>query len=267
MQRLNCLQIGKADRHMAVMDEFREEREALKHGTPKEKFNYFMDYYKWYVIIGVLVILAGIYTIREVMNRKETVLYASLLNTVELETADQYNSDFMDSVSLDRDQYQMLFDAETWIDVNSMDETTMANSQKIAAHLAAGELDLMITDTDSLTTYSYQEDFLTMEELLSPEQYERYQPYFYYIDQETVQEWHDYISDYDNLMLEIDFEFPDPRKPEEMRTPVAVGIFMDDCKGLKESYHFKSDDVAFCVFANSSHTETALEYLDYLMQH
>ncbi len=55
---------------MAVMDEFREEREALKHGTPKEKFNYFMDYYKWYVIIGILVIAAGIYTIREVMNRK-----------------------------------------------------------------------------------------------------------------------------------------------------------------------------------------------------
>lgn len=251
---------------MAVMDEFKEEREALKHGTPKEKFQYFLDYYKWHAIIAVLVIVAGIYTIREIMNRKETVLYTSLLNTLRLESADQYNADFMESINLDRNSYQMIFDTDTWIDINSMDETTMAASQKLAAFLAAGELDIMITDTDSLTTYSYQEDFLTMEELLSPEQYEQYQPDFYYIDKATVQEWHDYISDYSNLKLEIDFEFPDPRKPEEMASPVAVGIFMDNCEGLKESYHFKSDDVAFCVFANSSHKETALQYLDYLMQ-
>lgn len=251
---------------MAVMDEFKEEREALRHGTPKEKFNYFIDYYKWHVIIVVLAIIAGIYTIHEVMSRKETVLYTSLLNTLQLEAADQYNTDFIESVNLNTDKYRMIFDADIWIDINSMDATNMANSQKIAAHLAAGELDIMITDTGSLTTYSYQEDFFTMEELLSPEQYERYQPYFYYIDRATVQEWHDYISNYDNLMLEIDFDFPDPRKPEEMESPVAVGIFMDDCEGLKESYHFKSDDVAFCVFANSSRKETALQYLDYLMQ-
>ena len=251
---------------MAVMDEFKEEREALKHGTPKQKFQYFLDYYKWHVIIAVLVIVMGIYTIREVMNRKETVLYISLLNTLKLESADQHNTDFMESINLDRNSYQIIFDADIWININSMDEATMAASQKLAAYLAAGELDIMITDTDSLTSYSYQEDFLTMEELLSPEQYERYQPDFYYIDRAAVQEWHDYISNYDNLMLEIDFEFPDPRKPEEMESPVAVGIFMDDCKGLKESYHFKSDDVAFCVFANSSHTEAALQYLDYLMQ-
>ena len=42
---------------MAVMVEFKEEREALKHGTPKQKFTYFMDYYKWYVIIAVIIII------------------------------------------------------------------------------------------------------------------------------------------------------------------------------------------------------------------
>ena len=29
---------------MPVMDEFKEEREALKHGTPKQKLAYFWDY-------------------------------------------------------------------------------------------------------------------------------------------------------------------------------------------------------------------------------
>ena len=35
---------------MAVMDEFKEEREALKRGTPKQKLAYFWYYYKWHVI-------------------------------------------------------------------------------------------------------------------------------------------------------------------------------------------------------------------------
>ena len=34
---------------MAVMDEFKEEREALKRGTPKQKLAYFWYYYKWHV--------------------------------------------------------------------------------------------------------------------------------------------------------------------------------------------------------------------------
>lgn len=42
---------------MAVMDEFKEEREALKNGTPKQKLAYFWYYYKWHVIIALVVII------------------------------------------------------------------------------------------------------------------------------------------------------------------------------------------------------------------
>ena len=250
---------------MAVMDEFKEEREALKHGTPKEKFTYFMDYYKWHVIIAVTVVIAAIFTIRGILNRKETALSICLLNTIELD-ASGYNEEFAKTIGLDTDKYELFFDAETWIDLDALDETTFANSQKMMARLAAGELDVMITDTDSITNYSYQDDFFTMEDLLTPEQYQKYQPYFYYIDRKTYEEWHEYISDPDNLLYDADsYDFPDPRKPEEMASPVAVGIFLDDCPSLRECYHFKSDDVVFSVFANSSHTETALQYLEYLM--
>ena len=76
---------------MAVMDEFKEEREALKHGTPKQKFTYFLDYYKWYVIIAVLVIAAGTYTIYEIVTKKDTAFYVCLLNTLELDAA-EYNA-------------------------------------------------------------------------------------------------------------------------------------------------------------------------------
>lgn len=249
---------------MPVMDEFREEREALKHGTPKEKLTYFIDYYKWYVIIAVLVIFVGISVIREMLNQKETVLYTCLLNTVELDASD-YNNAFAESLGIDTEKYELYFDASTWIDLGSLDEATVTSSQKLAAYLAAGELDIMITDTDSVTNYSYQDNFFTMEELLSPEQYERYKPYFYYIDLAAMEEWHAYVTDPDNLLIDYSYDFPDPRKPEDMTAPTPVGIFLDDCEALKSFYHFKTDDVVFCVFANSSHTVIALQYLDYLM--
>lgn len=251
---------------MAVMDEFKEEREALKHGTPKQKFTYFMDYYKWHVIIAVIVIIMGIYTIREIMNKRDTALYTCLLNTIELEGAQEYNAGFAEAIELDTNTYQLTFDANTWIDMNAMDESTMANSQKLMAHLAAGELDIMITDKDSIANYSYQDNFLTMEELLSPEQYEKYEPYFYYIDMSTLEEWNAYISDPNNLLLDISYDFPDPRKPGEMERPVAVGIFLDECEELKKSYYFRSDDVVFSVFGNTSRKETVLQYLEYLMK-
>ncbi len=250
---------------MAVMDEFKEEREALKHGTPKQKFAYFMDYYKWYVIAAVIAVILVSYTIYEIATRKETVFYTCLLNTLDM-GAEEYNAGFEEAVGLDTEEYRMLFDSGTWIDPYSMDETTMANSQKLMAHLAAGELDTMITDMESITNYAYQDNFLTMEEFLTPEQYEKYQPYFYYIDAKAMEEWNNFISDPDNLMLDISFEFPDPRKPEEMEEPVAMGIFLDECEKLKECYHFRSDDVVFGVFGNTSHKETALQYLEYLMQ-
>jgi len=251
---------------MAVMDEFKEEREALKHGTPKQKFTYFMDYYKWYVIIAVIVIILGVYTVREIMNKKDTALYTCLLNTIELENAGQYNAGFAEAIGLDTDTYQLIFDANTWIDIDAMDENTMANSQKLMAHLAAGELDIMITDTESITNYAYQDNFLTMEELLSPEQYEKYKPYFYYIDMTALEEWNEFVSDPDNLMLDMSYDFPDPRKPEEMDNPVAIGIFLDECEKLRENYYFQSDDVVFSVFGNTSRRETVLQYLEYLMQ-
>lgn len=38
---------------MPVMDEFREEREAMKQKSFKERFSYFCEYYKWHVIGGM----------------------------------------------------------------------------------------------------------------------------------------------------------------------------------------------------------------------
>lgn len=56
---------------MAVMDEFKEEREALKNGTPRQKLAYFWYYYKWHVIIALVVIIMIVSFIKQLTDRKD----------------------------------------------------------------------------------------------------------------------------------------------------------------------------------------------------
>ena len=53
---------------MPVMDEFKEERESLKNGTPKQKLTYFWDYYKWHVIVAIVAIIVVVTFIQQILN-------------------------------------------------------------------------------------------------------------------------------------------------------------------------------------------------------
>ena len=59
---------------MPVMDEFREEREAIKNAGFKEKWEYFWEYYKWYVIGGAAIIILLTIFIRDMVNKKDWIL-------------------------------------------------------------------------------------------------------------------------------------------------------------------------------------------------
>lgn len=79
---------------MPVMDEFKEERAALKHGTPKEKWNYFLDYYKWHVIVGIAVIAMAVSLISQILSRKDTIFYAVMINGIEGTAVQEYKEAF-----------------------------------------------------------------------------------------------------------------------------------------------------------------------------
>jgi len=251
---------------MPVMDEFKEEREALKHGTPKEKLSYFVYYYKWHVIITVFAIIAVASFIHEALTRKESAFFACMLNTVVLTSAEEYSGEFAEYAQIDTEEYDVTFDTSLYINPTGMDESTVAGSQKFIAYLAAAEMDVMVTDAGSITTYANQEDFMPLDRLLSPEQYEMYSPYFYYIDMKAVEKWRAYMDDPENLLLDISYDFPDPRHPENMEEPVAVGIYLDSCSSLRETFHFQGSDVVFAVFENTTRPETALKYLEFLFR-
>ncbi|MBQ2804204.1 MAG: hypothetical protein IJF07_09940 [Lachnospiraceae bacterium] len=243
---------------MAVMDEFREEREALKNGTKKEKWNYFWYYYKWHVIISICVILVVSSFVYQLVTRKEIAFNAVMLNASPMTESTEYKDTFAQYAGIDLEENEIYFDTTIRITEDSMD--TYASLEKLAVYTAAAELDAMITDLGSFQKYANSSTFYDLREILTEEQLNRYEPYFYYVDRKVVLE-----IEAANDALDSDYVpvYPDPTKPEEMSDPVPVGIYLTDNKGLTENFYFRGEGIAIGIYCNTTHLDTTLKFLEY----
>lgn len=249
---------------MPVMDEFKEEREAMKHGTPKQKLAYFWDYYKWPVIIGIIVAAGLISMIYQMATRKETAFYALMLNATEfnyLEDSSGNTTAFAEYAEIDEDKYQILYDTSIQIGTESGDDYD--SSQKLLVYIAAAELDVMVSDVDSLKKYAYQGQLYDLRDFLTEEQLEKYADSFYYVDGAVMEEIEAASDAYD---FDYEPDYGDPRRPEEMENPIPMGIFLNEDCSLLDDYYFRGEDVAVSVVINTQRPGLASEFIDFLMQ-
>lgn len=256
---------------MAVMDEFKEEREALKNGTFKEKLSYFWDYYKWYVIGTICIVLFVGSFVHQIVTRKDTAFNAVMLNAstmFPLETQDPYELEFAEYADIDLNEYDIFFDTSIRIDENLIDENAYTSVQKLAVYTAAGDLDVMVTDTDSFRKYANSYTFHDLREFLNAEQIAKYEPYFYYVDQKVVDEIDAANDALDDTYVPV---YPDPTKPEEMETPIPVGIYLSNCDNLRENYYFRGEEgpaehVVVGVYCNTKHADNVIKFLEYAFE-
>lgn len=245
---------------MPVMDEFKEERAALKNGTPKEKLSYFFDYYKWHVLGGIIALICIITFVRQFTTRKDTAFYAIMLNASSYsDTDDSGNTDrFAEYAGIDTGKYDILYGK-----LGTQAEDDYNSSQKLLVYIAAAELDVMVSDIDSLISYAYMGTFHDLRDFLSAEQLTAYADSFYYIDGAVVRE---IAEASENNDFEYAPVYGDPHHPEEMEEPIPAGIFLkEDCSLLKD-YIFRGEGPCVSVLINTKRPETALKFLDFLMQ-
>ena len=202
---------------MAVMDEFKEEREALKNGTPKQKLAYFWYYYKWHVIIALVVIIMIVSFVKQLTDRKDPSFYAVMLNASLLDqmTSEQpdFVTDFAEKEGIDLNTSDITFDTSIRIVEDSMDETSITSSQKLMVYVAANELDCMITDFTSFQKYANSSMFHDLRDILTDEQIQALEPYFYYVDPDDNTSGTDDSGSSD--ASEPDTSAPDTSEPEQ----------------------------------------------------
>ena len=121
--------------------------------------------------------------------------------------------------------------------------------------------------------YAVNQIFYDLREVLTPEQIEKYEPYFYYVDMDIVraQEDEDVIVDTDaiaakgNLTLEEIHELAATRMdPSTMGDPVPVGIVMTDSPFATESHSYDDLVPVFGISVTTQRMDTCLQFLDYL---
>lgn len=251
---------------MALMSEFKEERDAvLKNGTLKQKIAYIWDYYKWHIIIPLVIIITIIWYIVHVITAPDIILNGVLINAYKTETSissEELLEDFYKEQKIDLKEEEINLNTSMYISADN-DNANYESLQALMAWHAAGSLDFIGGDLPALAELAYRGYFTDLREVLTEEQIAKYEPYFLYMDQDFYTKRSELLSNMEDVS---NLEYPDCTKPEEMVDPIPVLIDMSQSKKLSEVYAESSDILAIGITANVVNKELSLEFIEYLIK-
>lgn len=244
---------------MPVMDEFREEREALKQKSFKERFQYFLDYYKWHVVGGVVLIVCVISLIHTMVSRKEWAFYGAFINAYQTPEYDAFREEFADRADIDLGAYDVLFDTNLYITDIAYDTGNVDTMERLMVYVAAGDVDVMASGPQIINRYTYNGIFQDLRQVLPQELQEQLEPYYYYMDAALAAELE---AMQQNFSSEDAPPYPaDPSRAEDMQDPVPVGLYIQDCPRIQEAFIFQEEDVILGVIANTEETDSILQLI------
>ena len=245
---------------MAVMDEFKEERERMKSQPFKVRFAYFWDYHKFHVLAAAFVLFFVIDLGYSWLTQKDTAFMAMFINCyADEEKTEAYTTALTEKMAIDTKEEEIRLDYSVQI---TGDGTDYETSQLVGVRMAAREVDVMVTDEATFEGYTKSDAFLDLSQVLTPEQYEYYKDSFYYIDYALIESG--YYDNVDYTVTETE-DTTNHHSPEGMEKPVPVGIYVDAAESFKECYRFKSDQEAvFGVigYVEGEHLDRSLLFLD-----
>lgn len=243
---------------MAVMDEFKEEREQMKQAPFKKKWEYFWDYHKTHVIVGIAVVFFLGTFIHDALTQKETVFMAAFVDCVSDETkTDTYAQEIMELMEIDSSSETIVLD--TRFDVSGVNTTDASSTEVLMVRIAAGELDTLLSGETVFGRYALSEIYYDLREVLTPEQLAYYEDSFFYVDNAALE--------YDLTdASELDYvDSIDHTTPDGMTDPVPVGIYLTPTEEFQDIYYFTSKEpVVFGIISNAPHPERAGQFLDHI---
>ena len=250
---------------MAVMDEFREEREALKNADIKTKWQYFLDYYKWYVIGGVAVIAFVVSMVHSALTAKDNALFGYFLNTyAEEEQSTALLNEFAEVAEIDLNEYQVSIDSSLQYTAGSMDENSYMASQKVMVTIAASDVDFLAADESAFEYYATSDTFFDLREIYTEEELAKFRDYIYYVDMDVVREKEEIVEagNFESYEAPVYDHFA----PEEMGDPVPIGLCIQDSPKLADTYYFRTGSVPMGIVVNTQRLDATKQFVEYLFE-
>lgn len=252
---------------MAWKDELNNAKKVFKNGTPKEKLEYFWEYYKWHLIILVLIVGAISNLIYTNVAKKDYVLQGMFLNTLAVEgAADDLEQGFLEFSPIDTSAQDIFFDTSLYYSPNAEPEDATASYealQVITAKAAIGGMDFIVADSVTMNYMTYGQYFLDLSKVFTEEQLKEYEPYFLYYDKAFLEKLNntDAVSEEASLIA-----YPDPEKPELMEDPIPVMINVSKNEQIENLYVGLDNIYALAFTASGTNQEKARDFIDYLLK-
>lgn len=249
---------------MALMDEFKEEREQIKNAPFKKRLEYFWDYNKVRVIIAASLVVMFTSIFYHIITQKDTVLYVAMVDCLQEDTlAAEYEANLTEVLGVNTKKEKVLLDASFLVSSSSsMGDTSLTDA--LAVRIATGEIDAFLSGEAFFSAYTLSDVFMDLRTVLSPEDIAYYESSFYYLDYAIIESAfaNDSSANQDEDLATYLLEVQ-PRNPETMKNPIPVGIYVTPTDEFQAAYKFTpNEDIVFGVIYNHYDIENIITFLD-----
>ena len=212
------------------------EKQKWEEMSGAERFSYFKEYYLKFVILGILGVALLIYLGVTIFGPKpKQILYVAVVNDyIDDAVTEDMQKDLKAYLGSTDELEQVYFDDTFYFGDGSQDASNVLT--KMMAFVAAGDIDIIISDPAQFEMYAKGEYFLDLRETLPASQYKK-------LEDKLV--WCDV-----------------PNEDESATVSVPVGINLAGSKKYGSLKGYQESPVLGIV-ANSKNVDNVLKAIDY----
>ncbi len=231
----------------------------LKGKPLRAKISHILTYYWVPIVVFLAVALLVTSLTIHYASQKEPALTMCCINSVADENEVQtYLNTFATDRGVDLDKYEI--SVRTDLTMNESEpELSYQNAQLLFGMMAAQSLDIISAEQETILRYSYQETFVDLSQVITPERLDALEPYLIYMDRGYLPEM--------GIVSDKPRQYPDPWDPDSMAEPVPVAIMLPaEWESSKILSPIVPGEVAIGLVAGSKNSANAVLFMNYILE-
>ncbi len=231
---------------------------SMKDKPKQERWQYFLDYYKWHALAVILVIVLLIEGVVMIATRKDTILSGMLVDGSESLTSETYLLDLEAYLQINPKKEQVRL--QTGISLEAgLENNKIESFQQILAGITTKTTDFITAPENTFTMCAYNTSNMLadLRDHLDAETLSKLEGRLYYVDRSLIEQARENA-------LPTSTVYPSPYAPETMVDPVPVGINISDSEEFCNAYYVSNEDLYLGIAVNITRSEMVLKFLEYL---
>ncbi len=249
---------------MTISEHIKKATAEIKEKSPRERLEYFWDYYKWHAIIILLVIAIVTQGIVAMCNRRETAFSGIFLNCKISVEDDAFLQGFYAYAGIDGASQEATFYTDLSL-TDGKNQNDINTFRRIMAGIANKDTDIIVGQAEAfrLCAYNSAAILADLRQVLDPQTLSKVADRLYYIDGAVLRELDAPVG----TQVYVDVTtLPDPSRPEAMEDPIPVGILINDLEDFRSAYYLTDAPLYLGIVANAPRPDTAVQFINYLLQ-